>query len=237
MLTYQEFQNNLCWLKNRIAITCAQCNRNPNEITILPVTKTFPIDAINYANQASLLAIGENKVQEAISKKELFSENTISWELIGHLQTNKAKTAVACFDRIQSVDSLKLAQKINETAHQQNKTMRILIQINAGNDPKKFGTHNDEALELMECILNLKQLQLEGVMTLAPLTEDKQIIRKAFESLRNLRDQLQNKFNHPLPTLSMGMSSDFNEAILEGSTLIRIGSLLFGKRTQLVPTL
>lgn len=231
MYSYTTFKEKLKHLRSEINSVCEHIGRNPAEVTILPVTKDQTSVAIQYASQAELHAVGENKVQEAEEKKKL-SKIPMRWELIGHLQTNKAKQAVELFDRIQSVDSEKLLLKINQYAAELNKSpYPILLQVNAGKDPAKFGLEEENVRAVIElAIKKCPHIKLEGLMTIAPLTEDTSIIRTTFRNLKTLRDQLQQEFKITLPELSMGMSGDWKIAIEEGSTQVRIGSYLFGDR-------
>ncbi|HNW42129.1 MAG TPA: YggS family pyridoxal phosphate-dependent enzyme, partial [Opitutaceae bacterium] len=147
-----------------------------------------------------------------------------------HLQSNKAKLAVAHFDRVQSVDSEKLLRVLAQAAEAQSKTLPVLLQINAGNDPAKFGAEPADAPRLLELALALPTLRVEGLMTIAPLSEDRDVARRTFANLRTIRDTLSAQFGVALPELSMGMSGDLAEAIAEGSTLVRVGTALFGQR-------
>lgn len=193
------------------------------------MTKTHPVEAVVYAQRYGFTAVGENRVQEAVEKRSQCPV-AVEWELIGHLQSNKARLAVAHFDRIQSVDSIKLINKLAQAAREVGKTQRILLQINAGRDPAKFGAEPEEAPDLLERALAEDSLRVEGLMTIAPLSEDKSVARACFANLREIRDQLETRFGVKLPELSMGMSNDLEEAVAEGSTLIRVGTALFGSR-------
>ncbi|OIO58562.1 MAG: YggS family pyridoxal phosphate-dependent enzyme [Verrucomicrobia bacterium CG_4_10_14_3_um_filter_43_23] len=230
MISYTEFQENLKDLNQQIVDACAACGREASSVRILPVTKTFPVEAVEYAYKAGFLSIGENRVQEAIAKKEGCNAS-IEWELIGHLQSNKVNAAVSLFDRIQSVDSLKLLSKINHAAELEGKTIRILVQVNAGKDPAKFGLSIRDTKPFFQEALTFRHLKIEGLMTIAPLDEDLSVAREAFSNLRKIRDQLVTEFGIALPELSMGMTADLQEAIREGSTMVRVGSGLFGSRT------
>ncbi len=232
MIAYEEFCDNCRRLLERVENACASCGRNSGDVKILPVTKTHPIDTPEYAARFGFASVGENRVQELAEKRKSERGNAlkINWELIGHLQSNKAKHAVELADRIQSVDSAKLLKKIDAEAAALGKTMRILLEINAGNDPAKFGAALDEAPELLGAALELKNVKVEGLMTIAPLDSNLDTASRCFENLRNLRDDLQKQFAVPLPELSMGMSGDLERAIEAGSTLIRVGTFLFGAR-------
>lgn len=229
MFTYGQFEENLKNLRGRIASACAECGRNPEQVKILPVTKNHPFDAAQYAIRAGLKAVGENRVQEAESKIPQ-ANGALEWELIGHLQSNKANKAVELFSRIESVDSVALAKKIDSHAGAIGKVMRVLLQVNSGNDPAKFGADLDGARELLEQSLKLKNLKVEGLMTIAPLDEDLDVASRAFANLRILKEKLSAEFGVDLGELSMGMSHDLERAVAEGSTLVRVGTFLYGER-------
>ena len=195
----------------------------------MPVTKTHPVDAAEFAARYGFASVGENRVQEAMEKIPSGPKG-LKWELIGHLQSNKAKLAVEHFDRVQSVDSEKLLQKLDHAAGECGKTLPILLQVNAGDDPAKFGVDCSDSAPLLERALGCTHLKVEGLMTIAPLDEDLAVARRAFERLRDTRDALASQFGISLPELSMGMSGDIEEAIAAGSTLLRVGSALFGSR-------
>ena len=229
MITYDEFSQNLGAVKGRIEAACADSGRNLSEVSLLPVTKNHPVDAVSFAGRAGLPAVGENRVQEASDKRLSYPE-AIRWELIGHLQTNKAKLAVDTFDRIQSVDSLKLLKRIDRFAGEAGRVMPVLIQCNTGEDPNKYGFSVSEMENAVEAALGASHLQLDGLMTIAPLDDDPEVAKAAFEGLRELRDRLSGKFSVVLPELSMGMTGDLEVAIAAGSTQIRVGTALYGAR-------
>jgi len=229
MITYRQFCDNCALLKERVAKAAAACGRRAEDIKILPVTKNHPIDAAKYAAEYGFKSVGENRVQEA-AQKIAVADFQLDWELIGHLQSNKAKHAVQNFQRIQSVDSQKLLKALDTDAAAIGKTQRILLQVNAGNDPAKFGVDLSDAPELLDFALHCKNLSVEGLMTIAPLDSDLDVASQTFRSLRFLRDSLQKEFSHSLPELSMGMSQDLERAVEEGSTMIRVGTFLFGER-------
>ena len=235
MISFEQFKQNLSRLRGDIAAAAEACGRSPDSVKILPVTKTHPLEAPEYCALAGFCAVGENKVQEAAEKISLAAARNspaapLQWELIGHLQSNKAKKAVEHFARIQSADSARLLEKIDACAREISKTQRVLLQINAGRDPAKFGAEIEDAPALLEFALNLKNVAVEGLMTIAPLDENPDSARKCFAALREIRDSLSGRFGVPLPELSMGMTHDLREAIEEGSTMIRVGTFLFGER-------
>ena len=226
---YQEFCARATAVQAQIAEACARAGRRPEDVTLMAVTKTHPAMAAEFAARFGLRAVGENRVQEGVEKRAQCPA-PIAWELIGHLQSNKAKLAVAHFDRVQSVDSEKLLRLLAQAATAQGTVLPVLLQINAGNDPAKFGAEPEEAPRLTELALTLPALRVEGLMTVAPLSDDPAVARRTFAHLRKIRDGLALRFGVPLRELSMGMSGDLAAAIAEGSTLVRVGTALFGGR-------
>lgn len=229
--TFSEFLENLADVKVTIEKACQSAGRSEENVQLLPVTKTHPAEIIGWVAQAGLVSVGENRVQEAERKRAAAADQPVQWELIGHLQSNKAKLAVSLFDRIQSVDSEKLLRALDKAAQVLGKPIRVLLQVNAGDDPAKYGVDPGDAPALLEAALGCTSLEVEGLMTIAPLDRDREVARRCFARLREVRDALVQQFGHPLPELSMGMSGDLAEAIAEGSTLVRVGTALFGART------
>jgi len=229
MVSRTEFEANLADLRQRIAAACRASDRAPGHVALLPVTKNHPVDAPRFAAACGLSAVGENRVQEAAAKRAE-CEAVLRWELIGHLQSNKAKDAVAVFDRIQSVDSLKLLRRLDRFAGEVGKRLPVLLQCNTGEDPKKYGFSEGEMNEALEAALAADHLKVDGLMTVAPLDDDPGVARAAFGRLRDLRDRLAERFGVELPELSMGMTGDLEAAIAAGSTQIRVGTALFGSR-------
>jgi pyridoxal phosphate enzyme (YggS family) len=229
MITYEEFQRRAGAVQLRISEACALAHRSCAEVALLPVTKTHPAAAAEYAARFGLPAVGENRVQEGVEKRRQ-TPVAIRWELIGHLQTNKAALAVASFDRIQSVDSEKLLDHLDRAAAEAGKRQPVLLQVNAGDDPAKFGATLAGAPGLLKAALAKPALQVDGLMTIAPLSQDPAVAARAFARLRELRDRLAKEFGAPLRELSMGMSGDLEAAIAEGSTMVRVGSALYGER-------
>lgn len=229
-LSYDEFRENAETVMAQISKACEKAGRNIQDVELLAVTKNHPADAAEYSGRFGLRAVGENRVQEGVSKRAECKAK-LAWELIGHLQSNKAKLAASHFDRVQSVDSIKLLELLDKAAAQVARSLPILIQINSGRDPAKFGAEIEEAPGLLEQAMKMKNLRLDGLMAIAPLSADKNVARQTFATLRELRDQLARDFGTPLSTLSMGMSGDIDEAIAEGSTQVRVGTALFGSRT------
>ncbi len=236
LIAYEEFARRADAIRAQIAAACARAGRKVAEVELLAVTKTHPAAAADYAARYGLKRVGENRVQEGIEKRAQTSSShpALCWELIGHLQTNKAKLAVQHFDRVQSVDSDKLLQHLGAAATERGKTLPILLQINAGNDPAKFGAEPADAARLLETALGKKNLCVEGLMTIAPLgltpAETAAHAERTFANLRMIRDDLAARFRVPLPELSMGMTGDLAIAVAAGSTLVRVGTALFGSR-------
>jgi hypothetical protein len=233
LITFNEFTLRADKIRAEIAKVCASVGRDAREVELLAVTKTHPAGAADYAARYGLRAVGENRVQEAVEKKPQTTA-AIAWELIGHLQSNKAKLAVQVFDRVQSVDSEKLLIQLDRAAAELGKTLPILLQINAGNDPAKFGADLAEAPRLLEVALAQKNVRVDGLMTIAPLgataAETAEHARRTFANLRDLRDRLALQFGTALRELSMGMTGDLAIAVAAGSTMVRIGTALFGSR-------
>jgi pyridoxal phosphate enzyme (YggS family) len=231
MIAYEDFLIRAENVRAQIADACRLAGRNPSEVTLLAVTKTHPAAAADYAARYGLGAVGENRVQEAAEKKPLTTAPGLRWELIGHLQSNKARLAAQMFDRVQSVDSEKLLNHLDRAAGELGKPLAILLQINAGHDPAKFGAEPEDAPRLLETALTKKNLRIDGLMTIAPLSDDPAVASRTFENLRTIRDDLATRFRVPLRELSMGMSGDLAAAIAAGSTLVRVGTALFGTRS------
>lgn len=227
--TYEAFKSRADVIRTQIAAACARAGRDPASVELLAVTKTHSAEAADYAARYGLRAVGENRVQEAVDKQPHCTAK-IRWELIGHLQSNKAKLAAAHFDRVQSVDSEKLLNHLDNAAAALGKVLPVLLQINAGRDPAKFGAELEDAPRLLEHALTKKNLRIDGLMTIAPLSQDMAVAERTFTTLRELRDTLAAQFNVPLLELSMGMSGDLEAAVLAGSTQVRIGSALYGSR-------
>jgi pyridoxal phosphate enzyme (YggS family) len=226
---YEEFQRRAEAVRALIEDACARAGRDPDDVELLAVTKGQPVEAVEFAARLGLSAVGESRVQEAIDKRAL-TRAAVAWELIGHLQSNKARLAVAHFDRIQGVDSEKLAEILDREAAALGKVQAVLLQVNAGLDPAKSGVEPAGAAQLLSAALARKNLRVEGLMTIAPNSGDPGVARRTFAHLREIRDRLAADSGAPLRELSMGMSGDLEAAVLEGSTIVRVGSALFGGR-------
>lgn len=233
-LSYEEFVMNANAVRAEIAAVCAAAGRDPAGVELLAVTKTHGPWAPEFAARFGLRSVGENRVQEGVEKRAQCASTAgaLRWELIGHLQSNKARPAAEHFDRVQSVDSEKLLDRLDRAAAELGRTLAVLLQINAGHDPAKFGADLSDAPRLLECALTKSQLRVEGLMTIAPLSDDAAVAERTFATLRTLRDDLAARFGVALPELSMGMSGDLAAAIAAGSTQVRIGTALFGARPK-----
>ena len=228
---------NLARVRERIDVAAHRAQRRPEEIKLMAVSKTFPAERIREAYDAGLQLFGENRVQEFASKADSLRDlHDAEWHLIGHLQTNKAAKAAELFVAIDSVDSVRLAQKLDVSAQQLGKKLEVLIEINVGGEAAKSGVapESGELEELLSAAPKLDHLEFRGLMTVLPFSEDPQRARPYFRKLRELRDQIAAR---RLPavdmrTLSMGMSHDFEVAIEEGSTCVRVGTAIFGDRTK-----
>ncbi|WP_068861674.1 YggS family pyridoxal phosphate-dependent enzyme [Thermodesulfovibrio sp. N1] len=211
---------------------CAlRAGRNPEEIKLIAVSKSQSIDKIIEAADLGLRIFGESRVQEAKDKIEKIKDFNIEWHMIGHLQTNKVKDAVRLFEVIHSLDSEKLAVSINKEAEKINKIQRVLIQIKLSQEESKYGIEEDEVEKLIEKCKNLNNIKIEGLMTIPPYFDNPNNVRPYFSKLRQIRDFLSNKYPF-IKELSMGMSHDFEVAIEEGATMVRIGTALFGQRIK-----
>ena len=210
-------------VQQRIAAAAQRVGRSADEITLVAVTKKVEPERIEQALAAGITVFGESKVQEAKAKIPLVSGRA-HWHMIGHLQTNKARDAVTLFELIHSVDSVKLAGELNKCADRIGKTQPVLLEVNVSGEASKFGIKPEDLEPALEEINAMPRLEVHGLMTIAPYTDDPQKVRPHFRRLRDLRDRLQ------LTHLSMGMTHDFEVAIEEGATLVRIGTAIFGER-------
>ena len=212
-----------------MAAAAERVGRNPDEINIIAVTKAVAPERVEETYNAGLTVFGESKVQEARAKIPLVSSRA-HWHMIGHLQTNKARDAVALFELIHSVDSVKLAVELNKWAKRDGKTQAILLEVNASGEGSKFGLKPEDVDAALSEVNKLSRLEVQGLMTIAPLRDDLEEVRPCFRRLRELRDRA------GLRELSMGMTHDFEIAIEEGATLLRIGTAIFGERQRDEPT-
>jgi pyridoxal phosphate enzyme (YggS family) len=220
---------NIKALRERIERKCAEAKRNSSEIKLIAVSKTFGTDDIEKVFGEGLKDFGENKAQELSAKYEQLGDK-ITWHFIGHLQRNKVRFVVPAASYIHSIDSLQLATEVNKAASKINKIQKVLLQVKTSEEESKSGIQSkSELLNLVRYCGEYSNIQLEGLMTIAPFTDDMNLIRQSFKQLRKLRDDL-NSEGFELKELSMGMTSDFEIAIEEGATMLRIGSAIFGER-------
>jgi hypothetical protein len=213
----------LALVSDRVARAAERASRSPTEVTIVAVSKSFPAHAIEEAAAAGIAHIGETRVQEAAAKIPSLRHLPVTWHMVGHLQTNKAKTALDLFDIIQSVDSLRLAEALSRRAE---RPISVLLEVNVAGEASKFGMPPEQVPQTAEAVARLPHMNVSGLMTIAPLVGDPEEVRPVFRELRRLRDAL------GLPELSMGMTDDFEVAVEEGATLVRIGRAIFGERSH-----
>lgn len=227
------FSERLDAIHSRIHAACARAGRTSDDITLVAVSKTKPVEMLQEAFEAGVRHFGENRVQEAATKIPHLPKAGLTWHLIGHLQSNKAKSAVELFDVIHSVDSIALATRLNRLAGEQSKCVPIFLQVHLGDEESKAGVDPAELPSLFQAATQLTHLKITGLMAIPPYFPDPQQVRPSFVILRQLRDQLAVQFpdQSPLPFLSMGMSHDFEVAIEEGATHVRVGTALFGGRS------
>ncbi len=230
--TGQMVAGRLAAIEERIDAACRRSGRSREAVTLIGVSKTFSAESVREVVEAGVRILGENRVQEAEEKMTLLSDLLVEWHLIGHLQSNKARRAVEIFDMIHSVDSLKLAERIDTNCREAGKRMPVLLEVNLGGEETKAGVAAAEVPALCQRIARLPNIELQGLMTVPPFLDDLEAVRPFFRRLRELRDEVRRlgivgpDFSH----LSMGMSHDFETAIEEGATFVRIGTALFGKR-------
>lgn len=218
----------------RIERACARVGRSPSEIKLVAVSKTFPPEAIREVVLSGVKAIGENKVQEALGKYESLKDLNIEWHMVGYLQRNKVKKALQIFDMIQSLDRLSLAKEIDEEAEKLGlEKVKVLVEVNISGEATKHGIEPERLFEFLDLLRDFKRLDIRGLMTIGPLTDDLNRIREAFRRMRDLCERARREFPHlSLDYLSMGMTDDFEIAIEEGSNMLRIGRAIFGPRSD-----
>jgi PLP dependent protein len=217
-------------VRDCVSRATARAGRRIEEIKIVAISKTFPLESILAAHEAGLRQFGENRLQEWELKQPKLAHLDAKWHFIGHLQSNKVRRAARLFDRVDSIDSASLASKLNSAAIEANKRLPVLIEVRLGNEPTKSGIAESDLAELGESVIQLPNLELLGLMTIPPYPDEPDATRHYFRRLRELRNDLSQQIARDLPVLSMGMSQDFEVAIEEGATEIRIGTEIFGKR-------
>jgi len=232
----EEIQNRLIAIEDRIRTACEKSGRDPRDVQLIAITKTFPTELVRKACALGFAQIGENRIQESIEK---YKDNWIRQEfpgtrlhLVGHLQSNKVRKAFEIFDSIDSVDSLSLAERISRIAEETGRSVRTLLEVNSSGEARKFGLEPAAVLDVARQATELPNTTLSGLMTVGPLTDDQTRIRSAFRMMHDLFKEINCQLRSPHWTaLSMGMTGDFEIAIEEGATEIRLGSALFGPRS------
>lgn len=227
-------RENVDWIRERIATACQKAGRSSLEVTLVAVTKTFPADKIREAVAAGVSDIGENYVQELLGKRETLEGEPIRWHFIGHLQSNKAKYVARWLHLIHAVDSIGLARELDKRAAIAQRTVELLVEVNTTNESSKFGIRPEKTLEFVQSLAELPNLRIMGLMTIGPFLPDPERSRPMFRQLRLLREGVERLGQHnvSMQHLSMGMTNDFEVAIEEGATLVRIGTAIFGSRTK-----
>jgi len=239
-LTQEQLATNIAHVRSVIEEAALRAGRTPGEITLVAVSKTVPLALVKMAYNLNALRelrslgvtnFGENRVQDALPKIAAFHPQDVRWHMIGHLQSNKAGKVVGSFDMVQSVDSLHLAQALNRHAEEEGKRLPVLLQINISGEASKEGMSPAEAPEVARQIATLPHIEVQGLMTIAPLVQDPEVTRPVFRGLRALRDRLRDEVPEcSWQHLSMGMTDDYSVAIAEGATIVRIGRAIFGER-------
>ncbi len=231
-MRYGQIADNLQEVRRRIADAADRADRDPSEVNLVAVTKTRTLDEVRAAIDAGARDLGENYVQELAEKAEALADSDVRWHAIGHLQTNKVRTIADFIDLIHSVDSLRVAREIEKRAGAADRTVPVLLQVNVSGEESKFGVSPDEALELAPQIADMEHAALLGLMTMPPYCEDPEENRPYFVRLRELRDRLVDDglARESMSHLSMGMTCDFETAVEEGATFVRVGTAIFGPR-------
>jgi pyridoxal phosphate enzyme (YggS family) len=220
----------LAAVRRRVDDAARDCGRNAAEVTLIAVGKTFPAEVVNQAVMAGATDLGENRVQEAVAKRSGVAK--ARWHLIGPLQRNKARAALEVFDIVHTVDRIEIADRLQYllSEHWPDRRLDVLLEINLAAEPQKAGVDPEDSPELLGHVLACDRLEVRGLMAIPPWEDDPEASRPWFRQLRELRDRIENEVSHPLPELSMGMSHDFELAIAEGATMVRVGTAIFGPR-------
>ena len=226
----RQIAENLEFIRQRIAAAAERNGRSAGEVQLVAVSKTYPLEIIREAIEAGQQCFGENRVQDALPKIDSLPPD-LKWHLIGHLQTNKVRKVIGRFALFHGVDNTALAVQMNRIAEEFGVTASILLEVNISGEASKFGFTPSDLPAALDTLLPLPHLRIEGLMTMAPYSENPDSARPVFEGLRKLRDALSTATGHPLKQLSMGMSGDFEQGIAEGATIVRIGSSIFGSRS------
>jgi len=228
-----DLSDRLQAIRDRISAAAQRCGRDPASIELLAVSKTFPVEAIREAVAAGQLLFGENKVQEILAKAPQLPAN-LHWHLIGHLQSNKVRKVLPHVKAIHSIGSLDLARDVDRIATELGLFPQVYLEVNVGEESSKHGFSAEQLRANLEALYAFKRLEIQGLMCIPPFDPDPTLSRPYFTKLRTLRDELEQRGGAPLPRLSMGMSHDFDIAVEEGATIVRVGSAIFGARTYSV---
>jgi pyridoxal phosphate enzyme (YggS family) len=228
-----KVKTNIEHIRDRIKAAAESCGRRAESVQLVAVSKMVPANRVKAAVAEGITILGENYIQEARDKIEALAALKVNWHFIGHLQRNKAKFAVQLFDLIHSVDSIRLAREINKQAQKIAKNQAILIQVNTGKEATKSGVHEEDAMTLVREAARLENVRIKGLMTLPPYFNAPAKVRPYFQALRQLRDRIHKEAipGIEMEILSMGMTGDFETAIEEGATMVRIGTAIFGERS------
>ncbi len=231
-VTVADFAANLAAVRARIAAAAARAGRDRDEVRLLPISKTVPADRVRLAVAAGCRQLGENKVQEAKGKAAALADLDVSWSVVGHLQTNKAKDVVAFADEFQALDSMRVAQALDRRLTAADRTLDVLVQVNTSAEPQKYGLEPADVLQFLREVSDLPTLRVRGLMTLALFSPDTELVRQCFRRLRAVRERVREVDADLLGPgeLSMGMSGDYEVAVEEGSTCVRVGQAIFGAR-------
>mgnify|MGYP003673377796 CR=1 FL=1 len=227
-----EIKKNLATVQQRIVAACKQAGREPSSVRLLPVTKTVPAERLRLAYAAGCHEMGENKIQEAREKSEALGDLDIRWSVIGHLQTNKAKYLARFANEFQALDSLKVAAELDKRLQNEGRAIDVYVQVNSSGEASKFGLAPEDVRTFVAQLPNYSSLRIKGLMTLAIFSTNHERVRECFIKMRALRDMLRHEApaNLSFEELSMGMSGDYEIAIEEGATVVRVGQAIFGKR-------
>ncbi len=226
-----DFAQRLAGIQEQIDAACVRSGRDPSEVQLVAVSKTYPPEAVDEAAHCGCVVFGESRIPEAQQKIPV-CRSALTWHFIGHLQRNKVRPAVLLFSRIHSVDSLRLLERVESCAEEEGRQVSVCLQVNVSGESSKFGLHPDDVPEVLEKAASLRYTLVDGLMTMAPFVEDPEDARPHFRRLREWRDVWVSQTGWPLDVLSMGMSHDYVVAVEEGATLVRVGTALFGDRPK-----
>ena len=224
------FSRNLASVEERIVRACARAGRPREAVRLLPITKTVPARVLRFAHAAGIRDFGENKIQEAVAKRTELADLDIAWSIVGHLQTNKVKYLTRFAREFQALDSVRLAEMLDTRLDRENRSLDVYVQVNTSAEESKYGLRPDELLPFLVELKRFPRLKPRGLMTLAVFSTDLEKVRPCFDRLRDLRDTAQ-QYDPAIRELSMGMSNDFEEAIVQGADVVRVGEAIFGKRS------